>query len=69
VWGSPRIDSRPKKGARRLRLGVSGARAPANGRRGLVDTRAGGVEYVLGRVSGGSHGAGDERNRGCGAGF
>jgi hypothetical protein len=48
---------------------AAGAHAPATGRRGLVDARVGGVEYVLGKVSSGSHGAGDERNRGCGGGF
>jgi hypothetical protein len=58
------------EGPRRRRPApATGSHTPTNGRCGLVDTRAGGVEYVLGRVSGGSHGAGDERNSGCGGGF
>jgi hypothetical protein len=34
----------------------------------LVNARAGGVKYVLGKMSSGSHCAGGERNRGCGDG-
>jgi hypothetical protein len=34
----------------------------------LVEAQAGGVKYVLGKVPSGSHGAGDERSRGCSGG-
>jgi hypothetical protein len=58
------------EGARRRRpASAAGARAPVTGRCGLVDARAEGVKYVLRKVSRGSHGASDERNRGCGGGF
>jgi hypothetical protein len=60
------------EGARRRRPApapATGSSAPATGRRGLVNARAGGVEYVLGKMSSGSHGAGDERDRCCGGGF
>jgi hypothetical protein len=70
IHGQRRERGSSGEGARRCRPApAAGARAPANGQCGLVDTRAGGVEYVLGRVSGGSHGAGDEKNRGCSGGF
>jgi hypothetical protein len=68
-WGSVsglgRFRTTAGGAARRRRGGpTAGACALANGRRGLADTRAGGVEYVLGRVSGRLHDADDERNRG-----
>jgi hypothetical protein len=58
-------------GAARRRRGrpAARARAPANGQRGLVDTRAGGVEYVPGRVSVCLHGSGGEQNGGLSGGL